>query len=293
MRIQSEIPLPELIAANERNALPDIEILLRDMPGEWSESLFEKQYFAVLDQRVLFRFPNAARVCVENGKRILVSPMENADWDLLRIYLLGSAMGAILLQRKMLPLHGSAVAIDGRAYAFVGESGAGKSTLAAAFLHRGLPLVSDDVIAVSFAADKTPMVAPSYPQQKLWQESIAGLNMEFRRYTPLYQRTTKFAVPVLERFAAAPIPLAGVFELVPTRIGEGMYPLSGLQKLPVFRAHTYRGALLPFMRMEQWHFAMAASIASRIDVFRLYRPLTGFTAQRLAARILNMLQKER
>ena len=38
-------------------------------------------------------------------------------------------MGALLMQRKILPLHGSAIAIDGKAYAFVGDSGAGKSTL--------------------------------------------------------------------------------------------------------------------------------------------------------------------
>ena len=57
-------------------------------------------------------------------------------------------MGAILMQRKILPLHGSAIAIDGKAYAIVGDSGAGKSTLASAFLKRGYQLLSDDVITV-------------------------------------------------------------------------------------------------------------------------------------------------
>ena len=51
----------------------------------------------------------------------------------VRLYLLGTCMGALLFQRKLLPLHGSAVVINGKAYAFVGDSGAGKSTLAAAF----------------------------------------------------------------------------------------------------------------------------------------------------------------
>ena len=60
-------------------------------------------------------------------------------------------MGAILMQRKILPLHGSAIAIDGKAYAIVGDSGAGKSTLASAFLNKGYQLLSDDVIAVSLS----------------------------------------------------------------------------------------------------------------------------------------------
>ena len=39
--------------------------------------------------------------------------------------------------KKNFPLHGSAIAIDGKAYAIVGDSGAGKSTLASAFLKKG------------------------------------------------------------------------------------------------------------------------------------------------------------
>ena len=53
------------------------------------------------------------------------------------------------MQRKVLPLHGSAIAINGKAYAIIGDSGAGKSTLALAFLNRGYRLLTDDVIAVS------------------------------------------------------------------------------------------------------------------------------------------------
>ena len=62
-------------------------------------------------------------------------------------------MGAILMQRRLLPLHGSAIAINGKAYAIVGDSGAGKSTLASAFLNKGYQLISDDVIAVSLSQE--------------------------------------------------------------------------------------------------------------------------------------------
>ena len=75
------------------------------------------------------------------------------DEDVIRLYILGTCMGAILMQRKILPLHGSAIEIDGKAYAIVGDSGAGKSTLASAFLKQGYQLVSDDVIAVSLSQE--------------------------------------------------------------------------------------------------------------------------------------------
>ncbi len=44
--------------------------------------------------------------------------------------------------------HASAVVIDGKAVAFLGESGYGKSTLAASFLRNGFSLLTDDVLAV-------------------------------------------------------------------------------------------------------------------------------------------------
>lgn len=42
-------------------------------------------------------------------------------------------MGAILFQKKILPVHGSAIDIDEKAYGFIGDSGEGKSILASAF----------------------------------------------------------------------------------------------------------------------------------------------------------------
>jgi serine kinase of HPr protein (carbohydrate metabolism regulator) len=96
-------------------------------------------------------------------------------------------MGALLLQRRVLPLHGSAVAVNGKAIAFVGESGAGKSTLASAFLGRDYPLLSDDVIPVRFSIDGDPHVAPAYPQQKLWQESLNGLGMDSAHFKPSFK----------------------------------------------------------------------------------------------------------
>ena len=46
------------------------------------------------------------------------------------------------------PLHATAVVVDGEAVAFLGDCGYGKSTLGAAFLARGFPLLTDDVLAL-------------------------------------------------------------------------------------------------------------------------------------------------
>ena len=71
----------------------------------------------------------------------------------IRLYLLGSAMGVLLHQRGLLPLHANAVEIDGKAFAFMGASGSGKSTLAAWFHDHGYRIIADDVCAVRFETE--------------------------------------------------------------------------------------------------------------------------------------------
>ena len=108
-----------------------------------------KKELVVKENLVMFQIPDIATFLIQDGKTISFLPLKGYDEDIIRIYLLGTCMGSLLMQRKVYPLHGSAVVIDGKAYAFVGESGAGKSTLALTFLNHGYQLLSDDVIAVS------------------------------------------------------------------------------------------------------------------------------------------------
>ena len=70
----------------------------------------------------MFHIPETAIFLIQNGNKIVVSPLMGPIEDEIRLYILGTCMGAILLQRKILPLHGSAIAIDGKAYAIVGDS---------------------------------------------------------------------------------------------------------------------------------------------------------------------------
>ena len=85
----------------------------------------------------MFQVPDTAIFCIKDGNKIIVSPIKGSEEDKIRLYILGTCMGVLLMQRKVLTLHGSAIAIDGKAYAFIGESGAGKSTLASAFIREG------------------------------------------------------------------------------------------------------------------------------------------------------------
>ena len=201
LNVSSEISLPELPQLNE-NSLVDIVIKKADLTLLWEELAGESKYFVIKEDLILFRLPDNAIYMIQKGKEIFYSPMNNAHEDHIRLYLLGTCMGALLMQRKILPLHGSAIEIDGKAYAIVGDSGAGKSTLASAFLKLGYQLISDDVIPVTLNEQNIPMVTPAYPQQKLWLESLNQFGMESNHYRPIFDRETKYAIPVSEQFAS-------------------------------------------------------------------------------------------
>lgn len=294
LTIGSEIPLPELMPTNIRDSLPDVEIKFADLSEAWNEGVSAKTYFSVDGDDIRFAVPGTVLYRIRGGGEIAVHPLEGADERVVRLYLLGSCMGALLLQRGILPLHGSAVVIDGAAYAFVGESGAGKSTLAAAFAKRGYPLLSDDVIALALGSPDDgmdlpqPVVMPAYPQQKLWQESLEQLGMARDRYSPLYREVAKFAVPVPASYCGEQAPLKGIFELLPSASSTGVeiVPIGKLERLPLIGTHTYRNFLIPQLGLAAWHFALSARLATQTDVYRVSRPLHPFSAPEMVDRIL-------
>lgn len=291
--IISEIPLPELPMKTISEDKIDIVVELSDLTDLWKEVKEQNRHFVVKEKKVIFQIPNTATYCVQEGGKIIVSPMDGSNEDHIRLYILGTCMGAILMQRKIIPLHGSAIAINGKAYAIVGDSGAGKSTLASAFLNRGFQLLSDDVIPISLSIQNIPIVTPAYPQQKLWQESLNAFGMLESEYRPIFDRETKFAIPVKSNFAKTELPLAGVFELVKTDTQDVLIePFSNLQGLHTLFNHTYRNFLIDLLGLREWHFRKTASFVHSIQVYQLQRPINRFTANDLTSLILNTINKE-
>jgi hypothetical protein len=201
-------------------------------------------------------------------------------------------MGVILMQRGIFPLHGSAIAINGEAYAFIGESGAGKSTLASAFIKQGFRLLSDDVLAIKLYNDETPYIMPSYPQQKLWKDSLEQFGMETCNYQPLFERETKYSIPVSSKFFNEPVPLAGIFELVKTQDENiQLCRVEKLEKLRILFYQTFRHSLINRLGLTEWHFKESSKIVKKIEIVQLRRPVSGFTAYNLVSKVLSFIKE--
>lgn len=292
LKIRSEIFLPELVNIQESIDIPNLHIKFEDLSSLWDHSSESGRVTAIKDDLLMFRVPDLAIFGVKGGRYIKISPLSMVDDGELRLFVLGTCMGIVLMQRKTLPLHGSAVAIDGHVFAFVGEQGAGKSTLAHAFLKRGGQLITDDVIAISHIEDK-PYVIPAYPQQKLWEESLQAFGEKTEGYKSLFSRESKYAIPIESNYCESPLPISRIYELIPGDTNKVILSaIEGLYRFLTLHRHTYRNFLISRLNLKEWHFNQTAKILSSIPCLQIQRPTDYFSADEIVSLILNSLELE-
>lgn len=271
IEIASDIMLPEFCIGTRRRA--DVRIIIGRVPREIVAAYEKDAYYEVANQEFLLRLEGVAQYYVANGERIVIEPCDHAEVRELRLYLLGTVMGVLLMQRGILAIHGSALVIDGHGVIFSGVSGAGKSTMAAALLKKGHALLADDITAVSASKEGRLWVQSSYPQQKLWQTGAALVGINTKPLVRLSQDLDKYAVPVHAGFYRQPVPLAAIYEI---RVGPADHIkinlLKGADKLAVLLNQTYRGELLEGLGLKTVHFNKCVDMTRHLSVFRLTRP---------------------
>ena len=267
LRIRSEIELPELFPATGSGD-PDVSIRIGPIEGEPGPFGIEQQ-----GDGLLLTVPEIARYRVESGSEIVVDPVAGAPERNVRLYLLGSAFGALLHQRGSLPLHANAVEIDGHAVAFMGASGAGKSTLAGWFHDRGYKVIADDVCVIGFDPQNVPHVAPGLPRLRLWKEALEVMGRSTRGLERSYASDTfdKFDVPIAADAAQSSDTVLHALYLLDTADAFSVNRLSALDAAEAVFANTYRGAYLDQVDGHRAHWSAATELVRRVPVFRLSR----------------------
>jgi hypothetical protein len=122
-------------------------------------------------------------------------------------------------------LHASAVAVEGRAVVLCGPSEAGKSTTAASLALRGVPVLSDDITALSDSSAGF-QVEPGYPRICLWPDAVRDLLGQpdaLPRLTPSWEKCFLPLDGNNARFEAQRKPLGAVYLLAP-RMAEANAP---------------------------------------------------------------------
>ena len=232
--------------------------------------------------------PGVARFIVADGCRILFDPEPESDDASVRVFLLGSVLGALLFQRGLLLLHGNAIEVNGRCLVCLGPSGAGKSTLAAGLLQRGYRILADDVVPI----DANCNAVPGFPRLKLWQDAASKLDMDTGGLDRVRPELNKFNLMIADRFCDTPLPVRWVYILSADPRGTfEVTPISGMKRFQPLRANTYRRRFMEGMALRPDHLARCGALASRIHLARVTRPRGGFEIDRLVDTLLADIEK--
>jgi hypothetical protein len=240
--VASDLPCPELPPGDRAS---DVRIRTGTVEGTLDDCAVRGAYYQLAPRRVLLSIRGVARYLITCGTEIVVDPEPGADGEVIRLFLLGGALGALLQQRGLLVLHGSCVAGADGAVVFLGPSGRGKSTLATALYRRGYVVLADDVTALTLASDGTPLVLPGPGYVRLLPDAGRLLGLRVPAPVATATRDDKSLVRLCARAGRDPIPLSRVCVLADAE-GCEIEPgaVEGVDRFRTLLANLYRPELL-------------------------------------------------
>lgn len=213
------------------------------------------------------------------GEGIVIERPPGADPDEEVLWLNGSVYAAVASLNGFLPLHASAVAHEGRVFAFTGPSGAGKSTLAAGLGRHGFPLFCDDTLLIDLHSTAGLLAMPGHKRLKLLPDSLALAGAEAEQ--PVGADTGKYYARPAAGIVNQPLPLDSLIFIEPGATPQ-WDKISGAERfvrldIDHYTQEIFHQAVRP-SRQEQ--FSLRARLAGALVMARLVRPVSpaGFAA---------------
>jgi hypothetical protein len=274
LTFSSEFPLPELLPCHCGDDPHDVEIRRAPVPASLPGAVHSMPEAWIAPDAVLLGIPGVGRFLVRAGTEIWVEPDPEVRDEDLRLFLLGSALGAIWFQRGFFPLHASVVVINGGAIAFAGDAGAGKSTMAAWMNQQGYPLLCDDVCVIRFSDHQRAMAYPAFPRIKLWSDTLTALEIDSQGLQRDYSRADKYHLAAAGRFQADPAPLRHInfLQFAPDDSAPRVEDIQPARAVPLLRDNTYRYQYIGGLGLTERHFLDCVKLARSTATHFLLRP---------------------
>ena len=206
------------------------------------------------------------------GKGITIERGAGADLTEESLWLNGSVHVAIASLNGFLPIHASAVAVDGQVFAFTGPGGAGKSTLVAALGNHGLPMFCDDTLVLDLSEPDRIICLPGHKRLKLRPDAV-----ELTGAVP----EEKVSLTV-EKFYARPAAGDVCVQMPLTRLifleagtQALITPIEGAERFVSIQDDHYTATLFASAaRLDRsGRFAHFSRLARQIDMARFVRPV--------------------
>ncbi|MEN7538003.1 hypothetical protein [Aurantiacibacter flavus] len=272
--IESDIPLDELRPAAPDEA-PDIRFVERPI----ERALPRREDGIVMDYHdpagVVMAWPDVAAFRLVDKATVWVEKYPEVPESYVAFPILGPIMAWMLNWRDFFVIHASAIDINGKTIALMGDKLAGKSTTAAAFVRAGYPLITDDLLAITFDSQRNPVCHPAFPQLKLADDAAASIQVAGAEALPLvYEGFSKRQ----HKLAAMRTQAASLDYLATLDRGgsePALYPFDTAAAIAAINRFSYmpRFGDAPWTREDKArHFTACATLADRATVARLQIP---------------------
>jgi hypothetical protein len=242
-RVVSDFDLGELEPASEIQPLLGAIHIVRAAENSWAlagEHALEYRYDNGdlwqaswnAGEDYISRFPQFCSFRIQlQQMRIECAPEAGTAESTVAHLILDHAIPRLLsLKPGYLVLHASALQVENRTIAIMGNSGQGKSTLAAWFASRGFPLLTDDCLILrKDGLGQQWLAQPSYHSVRLWPESAnaLGIDESALREFAHYSSKRRTGGNAEFRFATGGSPLTACFVLTDSETEQPGAPAVG------------------------------------------------------------------
>lgn len=252
--------------------LDDVEIQHVEKPKQISNPVVENSWMSINEYEFRMQIEQVGEFYAGYGKLVQYSIHSDATTSSIELYLNGSVFGAILHQRKILPIHGSSFIYNGKGIILCGESGAGKSSLTTAFCLNGAEFLTDDVTPFEFI-DNKPFIIPRSDRVKLWSDSLSQLSERKDVLQKIRPEDDKYYFPI-KQSSRELYPLSHVFIMKLKDSGETEFkPVAKSDAFAALHNEIYRLHYLSAMPSLKQHYLMQiASICNHCNITIVVRP---------------------
>lgn len=271
LNIESEIECPELIKSKKSN--DDIKIIFGKVPDSVFE-LMNQGCNGYCTQKIMwFNICNVAIYYVYEGKQIIIQTYDDACDYKVKAFLLGTALGMLLIQRNIIAIHGGTVLVGNKAITIVGDSGAGKSTLVSALRIKGYPFMADDVSTLYHN-----MVNFSYPIQKLCKDTMINFGYDLNKYEMISIEREKYIIPIDKNFVDKSCELKAIFQISKSSGNTvEIEEVNGYNKFKILMDNIYRVEILNIIGVNHDYFEKCMNLIKKIHVYKIKRPENEFS----------------
>ena len=222
-----------------RFPLKDVTVREVNEPRTVLSSGYADAFWQMNQDEFAMQVEGVGQFYARDGREVEYAPAPGASQASLELYLNGSVYGAILHQRKILPLHGSSFIVDGKGILVCGEAGAGKSSVTASFVLDGAIFLTDDVTPVVMRED-VPCILALSDRIKLWKDTLEQLKLPAEGLSRIDSSTEKYYFPMANGIEDS-FSLDTVFMLsISEDPGIEFSEVNGAEKFLALRNEIYR-----------------------------------------------------